>query len=76
MGDMNNEMIDIKNFACHANYKDLIKKLTCFKNLENLTSIDKVLTNHPKRFFMTIFSDYCELTLNFQKYFTKGRYLK
>lgn len=26
MGDMNNEMIDIKNFACHANYKDLIKK--------------------------------------------------
>ena len=58
----------------------LIKLPTFFKNLENLTRIDHILTNHPKSFpsssvYETGFSDFHKLTLTV-KFFTQGMNLK
>ena len=40
----------ISDFCEICNIKNFIKEKTCFKNLENLTCIDLILTNRPRRF--------------------------
>ena len=54
------------------NFKSLIKDLTFFKIPEKPTTIDHILTNHPRCFqhygvFETDFSDFHKLTLNVLK---------
>ena len=53
---------------------NLIKQPTCFKNLDNPTLIDHILTNHPKSFhsssvYETPLSDFHKLTLTVLKTF-------
>ena len=52
MGDFNAEMTNnyLEEFCVSHNLKNLIKQPTCFKNLDNPTLIDRILTNHPKSF--------------------------
>ena len=52
IGDYNSEMEEetIKDFCEIYNLKNLIKKPTCFKSVENPTSIDLILTNKSNRF--------------------------
>ena len=51
-GDFNPEMTDnyFEEFSASYNLKNLIKQSTCFKNADNLTLIDHILTNLPKSF--------------------------
>ena len=63
-----------KNFVRLRIFKNLIKQPTCFKNLENLTFIDHILTNHPKGFlsssvFEVGLSDFHKLILMILKVF-------
>ena len=56
----------------------LLKQPTYFKNLENPTRIDHILTNHPKRFhsssvFETGLSEFHKLTLTVLKVFNTKR---
>ena len=74
MGDFNAEMtnIHLEEFCASYNLKNLIKRPTCFKNLENPACIDHVLTNQPKSFhsssvFETGLSDFHKLTLTVLK---------
>ena len=59
------------------NLKTLIKQKTCFKNPENPTCIDLILTNSPRSFqnssvFETGLSDFHKLTITVLKqYFPK-----
>ena len=64
----------LEEFSASYNLKDLINQPTCFKNLENPTCIDHILTNHPKGFnsssiFETGLSDFHKLTLTALKVF-------
>ena len=64
----------LEEFCASYNLKNLIKQPTSFKNLENLTRIDHILTNHPKSFhspsvFETSLSDFHKLTLTVLKSF-------
>ena len=64
----------LEEFCTSYNLKNLIKQATCFKNLENTTCIDHILTNHPKSFhsssvFETGWSDSHKLTLTVLKVF-------
>ena len=64
----------LEEFCASYNLKNLIKQPTSFKNLENLTRIDQILTNHPKSFrspsvFETGLSDFHKLTLTVLKSF-------
>ena len=64
----------MEEFCASYNLKNLIKQPTCFKNLENPTRIDHILTNHPKRFhspsvFEAGLSDFRKLTLTVLKVF-------
>ena len=61
-------------FIWKYNLKDLLKQPTCFKNLENPTCIDHILTNYPESFhsssvFETGLSDFHKLTLTVLKVF-------
>ena len=54
------------------NLKGLIKEPTCFKSVGNSSSIDLILTNHPKRFqnsgvYETGISDFHQLTFTVLK---------
>ena len=51
-GDFNAEMTNNywEEFCASYNFKNLIKQPTCFKNPDNPTLIDHILTNHPKSF--------------------------
>ena len=53
IADFNAEMTNsyLEEFCASYNLKNLIKQPTCFKNLENPTPIDHILTNHPKDFY-------------------------
>ena len=55
IGDFNSEMQeDIMSVFCTTyNFKNLVKEPTCFKNAENLTCIDLILTNEPLYFQTT-----------------------
>ena len=60
--------------SCASYNFNLIKQPTRFKNLENLTRIDRILTNYPKGFHLSTvyepgFSDSCKLTLTVLKVF-------
>ena len=70
IGDFNAEMTNsyMEEFCASYNLKNFIKQPTCFKNLENPTCIDQILTNHPKSFHSLSFfeiglSDFHKLTL-------------
>ena len=60
--------------SCASYNNNLIKQPACFKNLENLTRIDHILTNYPKGFHLSTvyepgFSDSRKLTLTVLKVF-------
>ena len=74
--DFNNEMTNsyLEELCSSYNLRYLIKQPTCFKNLENPTCIDHILTNHPKSFhsssvFEAGLSDFHKLTLMVLKVF-------
>ena len=68
---------NLSNFVSVHNLKTLIKQKTCFKNPENPTCIDLILTNSPWSFqsssvFETALSDFHKLTITVLKqYFPK-----
>ena len=62
----------MEEFCSVYNFKSLIKDSTCFKNSEEPTTIDHILTNHPKCFqhsdvYETGLSDFHRLTLTVLK---------
>ena len=64
----------LEQFCASYNLKNLIKQPTCFRNLENPTCIDHILTNHLKSFhlssvFETRLLDFHKLTLTVLKVF-------
>ena len=74
LGDFNAEMKNthMEEFCSVYNFKSLIKDPTCFKNPEKPTTIDHILTNHPKCFqhsgvYETGLSDFHRLTLTVLK---------
>ena len=52
LGDFNAEMTNnyLEEFCASYNPKNLIKEPICFKNIDNPTLIDHILTKHPKSF--------------------------
>ena len=83
MGDFNSEMCEepMDNFCSLYNLKNLIKSPTCFKNPDNPTCIDLILTSKHRSFqntsvIETGLSDFHRLTItvmrvNFQKQIPK-----
>ena len=79
LGDFNVEVEEqnLPNFMSVHNLKTLINQKTCFKNPENPTCIDLILTNSPWSFqsssvFETALSDFHKLTITVLKqYFPK-----
>ena len=76
IGDFNAEMTNnyLEEFCASCNLKNLIKEPTCFKNIDNPTLIDHILTNQPKSFhsssvYETGLSDFHKLTLTVLKTF-------
>ena len=76
LGDFNAEMTNthMEEFCSVYNFKSLIKDATCFKNPEKPTTIDHILTNHPKCFqhsgvYETGLSDFHRFTLTVLKVF-------
>ena len=74
LGDFNTEMTNshMEEFCSVYNFKSLIKDPTCFKNTEKPTTIDHILTNHPRCFrhsgvYETGLSDFHRLTLTVLK---------
>ena len=69
LGDFNVEVKekDISDFMSTYNLKSLVKYKTCFKNPDNTSDIDLILTNYPRSFqdssmFETELSDFHKLT--------------
>ena len=78
LGDFNSEMADanLKDFCNLYLLKNLIKKPTCFQNLENPKTTDLILTNRPRSFcnsdtLETELSDFHKLTVTVLKTFFK-----
>ena len=76
IGDFNAEMTNnyLEELCASYSLKNLIKEPTYFKNIDNPTLIDHILTNHPKSFhsssvYETGLSDFHELTLTVLKIF-------
>ena len=79
IGDFNSEMCEdaMEMFCSIYNLKNLVKEPTCFKNVDNPSCIDRILTNKPLYFQKTTvietgISDFHKLTVttmksNFQK---------
>ena len=74
LGDFNAEMTNthMEEFCSVYNFKSLIKDPTCFKNPEKPTTIDHILTNHPRCFqhsgvYETGLSNFHRLTLTVLK---------
>ena len=70
MGDFNTEPHDTykEDFCLNYNLSNLIKEPTCFKNIENPSGIDLILTNSPKSFqhsmaIETGLSDFYKMTV-------------
>ena len=55
IGDFNSEMNEdaVNDFCATYNIKNLVKEPTCFKNADNPSCIDLILTNKPLYFQMT-----------------------
>ena len=81
MGDLNCEMTDYQLEEFCANYclKNLITQSTCYKNLNNPSCIDVMITNHNKCFKNSVtletgLSDFHKMTVPMMKlYFPKQR---
>ena len=43
----------LRNFICENNLKNIVKEPTCFKNVENPSTIDLFITNFPNCYFST-----------------------
>ena len=76
LGDFNSEMSEtiMKDFSETYDLCNLIKEPTCFKNMENPSCIDLILTNKPRRFqnctvIETGLSDHHKLTVTVMKSF-------
>ena len=74
LGDFNVETTDpyMENFMNSYNLNNLIKHKTCFKNPENPSCIDLILTNCPRSFHSTTvvetgLSDFHKLTVTVLK---------
>ena len=74
MGDFNSEPHDLhmEDFCLNYNLSNLIKEPTCFKNPENTSCIDLMLTNFPKGFqnsmaIETGLSDFHKMTVTVMK---------
>jgi len=80
LGDFNAEMDNnsMQEFCETYDLKALIKEPTCYKNINNPTTIDHILTNRPKSFcnsktVETSLSDFHKLTITVLKsYFRKN----
>ena len=64
----------MSNFCVLYNLKNLIKEPTCYKNVDKSTSIDQILTDHPRCFqhsgvFETSLSDFHKLSITVLKMF-------
>ena len=69
------------DFSDIYNLKNLVKDPTCFKNVENPSSIDLILANRPKSFQKTVvretgLSDFHKMTVTVLKSYFKKRRLK
>ena len=81
LGDFNVEVKgkNISDFMSTYNLKSLVKQKTCFKNPDNPSCIDRILTNSPRSFqdssvFETGLSDFHTLTTTVLKqYFPKPK---
>ena len=78
IGDFNSEMHeDAMNVFCATyNLKNLVKEPTCFKNADNPSCIDLILTNKPLYFQMTTvietgISDIHKLTITLKSSYIK-----
>ena len=76
IGDFNAEMANnyLVEFCASHDHKNLIKEPTCFKNIDNPTLIDHILTKHPKSFhsssvYETGLSDFHKLIFKVLKTF-------
>ena len=76
IGDFNAEPKDkeIVDFCQSYNMQNIIKDFTCYKNLNNPTCIDLMLTNRPRSFLKSItidtgLSDFHKMTLSILKMF-------
>ena len=74
MGDFNTEVTQMSMMvSCHSyEFKNLIKDATCYKNLENPSCIDLILTNNPNSFqnsgvIETGLSDFHKMTVTVMK---------
>ena len=75
LGDLNCEIEEssMSDFCQSINLKPLINVPTCFKNPENPTCIDHMLTNNPNHFHNTVYtietglSDFHKMTLTILK---------
>ena len=83
LGDFNSEMTDsnLKDFCNLYLLKHLIKKLTCFKNLENTKTIDVILRTRARKFcnsgtLETGLLDFHKLTVTVLKIFFKKQLTK
>ena len=70
VGDFNAQIVEtcLDTFLCQHELKNLNKEPTCYKNSENPSCIDFILTNNPRSFFKTSmlftgFSDFHKLLL-------------
>ena len=75
LGDYNCEVKEtpMDNFLCSYNLKNLVKKPTCFKNVNNPRTIDLILTNKSKSFYHTDvlktgLSDFHKMIVTVQKF--------
>ena len=80
MGDFNSEVIEeaMGDFCELFNLKNLVKDPTCYKNPENPSCIDLILTNRQNSFRDTIvietgLSDFHKLTVTVLKTFFKKK---
>ena len=67
----------LEEFCVSYNLKNLIKEHRCSKNQKNVTRINHILTNHPKKFhssgvYETGLSDFHKLTV-FKVFYAKHK---
>ena len=76
IGDFNSETSSLRNFCDLYKLKNLVRELTCFKNLDNPSCIDLFLTNYSRSFqdtqvIETGLSDFHKMNLTVLKMFFK-----
>ena len=81
IGDLNSEPTCLDDFLNTYGLKNLIREATCYKNPDKPSSIDLILTNHPRSFqdsrtVETGLSDFHKLTLTVLKMLVKKQKTK